>query len=221
MSDSLTCKKASHVCSHIYLGSANDAKNLKWLKDTNIRYILNCTPSKTVDPIAGTPNYFQKDSKFIYKRIPIFDNQGEDILQYMDVSYRFIEESQYYGNILVHCHRGISRSASFIIGYLMKKNEFTRDEALSYIQTIRPIVQPNSTFMSQLLVYEGQLLSLRSEDTEVTNKSSIISLGPDINATALLGHTELDVVLAKDSDVIDGHAVSILGKRDREVVGEE
>lgn len=146
--------KPSQILSYLYLGNKQNAKNKEALLKYKIKYILNCTPKRTDDPENGCPNYYEKDKTFIYKRIPIFDNRGEDLISYMNIAYNFIEESKHYGNILVHCHKGISRSASFVIGYLMRKNEFTLDEALSHVQSCRSIVQPNPSFMIQLTNYQ-------------------------------------------------------------------
>ena len=85
---------------------------------------------------SGCPNFYEKEKLFRYKRIPIFDNRGEDILSHMNEVFLFIEEGKHYGNVLVHCLKGVSRSVSFVIAYLMKYNEMTLDEALSYIQVI-------------------------------------------------------------------------------------
>ena len=62
------------------------------------------------------PNFFEKEKHFTYKRIPIFDNRGEDLLAHMDAVYNFIEQGRHYGAVLVHCHKGVSRSTSFVIG---------------------------------------------------------------------------------------------------------
>lgn len=55
------------------------------------------TPSspgrRSLDPEAGCPNFFEsKDPSLTYKRIAIFDNRGEEILQYMDQATRFIDQ---------------------------------------------------------------------------------------------------------------------------------
>lgn len=49
---------------------------------------------RSLDPVAGCPNFFEGRSPppFAYKRIPIFDNRGEDILQHMDGAVAFIEQ---------------------------------------------------------------------------------------------------------------------------------
>jgi hypothetical protein len=93
----------------------------------------------------------------------------------METAINFIDHSQHYGNILVHCHKGVSRSISFVIGYLMKKNEMTLEEALSYVKSIRPIANPNETFLEQLQRYE-QLL----KDERAANKAAQLSFNTNI-----------------------------------------
>eukprot|EP01039_Chlorochromonas_danica_P002991 gene2991-3261_t len=148
-----TSNEPSQILSYLFLGGRATAKSKSLLLHHNIKYILNCTPNRTADPETGCPNFFEKDSTFKYQRIPIFDNRAEEILNYMELAYLFIEEGRHYGNVLVHCHKGISRSASFVMGYLMKKNDFTWEEALSFLQMSRPIVQPNESFLHQLKQY--------------------------------------------------------------------
>ena len=101
----------------------------------------------------------------------------------METAINFIEQGKHYGSVLVHCHKGISRSASFIIGYLMKKNSFTFIEALSHVQTCRPIVQPNDSFTAQLINYEV-LLNNNDNDSIIIDKNhSIGSTGPSLCPT--------------------------------------
>lgn len=175
---SSTTKKPSQILSYLYLGGKVDAKAKEVLQKLKIKYILNCTPQRTVDPENGCPNFYEKERSFIYKRIPIFDNQGEDILAHMETAFKFIEEGKHYGNVLVHCHKGVSRSASFVIGYLMKKNEFTLEEALAHVQMIRPIVQPNSSFLSQLEKYSPAITNEAPPSPKRLEEH--ISIGPAI-----------------------------------------
>lgn len=143
----------SAILGYLYLGGKVDAKDKVKLQKLGIKYILNCTPPRTQDKENGCPNYYEKEKAFVYKRIPIFDNKGEDILSHMTTAYDFIEQARHYGKVLVHCHKGVSRSASFVIGYLMRKNEFTFEEALSHVQMCRPIAHPNTAFVEQLRSY--------------------------------------------------------------------
>jgi hypothetical protein len=59
--------------------------------------------------------------------------------------------------VLVHCKMGVSRSASTVLAYAMKSENWSLAEALTYVVKRRPIVKPNEGFRSQLVVYEGIL----------------------------------------------------------------
>jgi protein-tyrosine phosphatase len=111
--------------SSIYLGSKEDAKNLDVLQKRRISHILNVTPSK-LDVKGGVPNYFEKkqQQQFTYLRIPIFDDATSvKQLQTQELATTivdFIHRGLYHGNVLVHCHYGISRSTTCVALYLMR-----------------------------------------------------------------------------------------------------
>lgn len=47
-------------------------------------------------------------------------------------------------NVLVHCYAGISRSATVVIAYLMKKRDIGHRQAMSLVSQYRPQINPNS-----------------------------------------------------------------------------
>lgn len=53
-------------------------------------------------------------------------------------------------NVFVHCAAGISRSSSFVIGFIMKKYGMTFGEGFSYVKEKRNFINPNSGFRDQL-----------------------------------------------------------------------
>ena len=55
------------------------------------------------------------------------------------------------GKTLVHCQWGKSRSVSICVAYLIRYNRMTAEESVQMIKNIRPIAQPNKTFLQQLL----------------------------------------------------------------------
>src|SRR5205085_6500381 len=74
----------------------------------------------------------------------------------------FIAAQRQAGRItFVHCLNGVSRSGLVVVAYLMQKNAWTREEALAFVQTRRP-VRPNPCFMGLLLEWEQSLR--RAED---------------------------------------------------------
>ena len=62
MSDAAPTK----ILDHLFLGSKAHARDRDLLEQLKITHILNVTPPKTVDPVAGVPNFFEKDKKFVY-----------------------------------------------------------------------------------------------------------------------------------------------------------
>jgi hypothetical protein len=169
------------ILKQLFIGSQQDAKDRPGLLRLGITHIMNCTPPKSMDPVAGCPNFFEKEKLFTYKRIPVFDNAGENLLDYMDAAIEFIDCAKYYGAVLVHCKKGVSRSASFVVAYLMKVNEFSLTEALEYVQSQRPAVGPNQAFMSQLRQFEERLTAARqlaADKQDKDDSAGLWSCGP-------------------------------------------
>ncbi len=55
------------------------------------------------------------------------------------------------GNVLVHCQAGVSRSASVVIAFLIKKFKVDFSEALNFVQSKRKVVNPNEGFKLSLI----------------------------------------------------------------------
>ena len=54
---------------------------------------------------------------------------------------------------------GVSRSASIVISFLMKKLNIKFEEAFLFLKVKRPHIQPNEGFVSELKAYEAALFS--------------------------------------------------------------
>lgn len=57
-------------------------------------------------------------------------------------------------HVIVHCHAGISRSASVVIAYIMKYRMKSFKEALDIVRGARSIVEPNIGFTATLIDFE-------------------------------------------------------------------
>lgn len=74
--------------------------------------------------------------------------------------YRFplsssIDEAREQGSgVLVHCHAGVSRSATVTVAYIMKRQGLCLGDAYKFVKDLRPVISPNLNFMGQLLKYE-------------------------------------------------------------------
>ena len=50
----------------------------------------------------------------------------------------------------MHCMAGVSRSATLVIAYIMKKYKMSLDEAKKLVEAKRPFINPNPGFIKQL-----------------------------------------------------------------------
>ena len=71
---------------------------------------------------------------------------------------------------------GVSRSASFIIGYIMTEKRWTLTQAYKYVKSKRDIVYPNWGFQKQLKKIEIKLgfINKKQYEKEVKEKTSFL-----------------------------------------------
>jgi protein-tyrosine phosphatase len=62
----------------------------------------------------------------------------------METVHKFISHGKHYGNVLVHCMRGVSRSASFVMGHLMMDRELTLLEKRKLCALLRDLLNDRS-----------------------------------------------------------------------------
>lgn len=128
----------------LYLGNYYSATLKEALKEKGITHIL----------MVG---YYLSEiypNDFTYKSIEIDDAEQEDIFKYFYSSINLIEKSNI---VYIHCKAGISRSASFVIAYIMFHFKYNLEEAFDYVQKRREIICPNEGFMMQLKDLENVL----------------------------------------------------------------
>ncbi|KAJ7996763.1 hypothetical protein DPEC_G00240390 [Dallia pectoralis] len=142
----------SAILPFLFLGNERDAQDLDLLLRLNIGYVVNVT--------THLPLYHLDSGLVGYKRLPATDNSKQNLRQYFEEVFEFIEEAHQSGRgVLVHCQAGVSRSATIVIAYLMKHTLMTMTDAYKYVRGRRPVVSPNLNFMGQLLEFERDLNS--------------------------------------------------------------
>lgn len=139
--------KGDLICDGVYLGNFEDAHKLKELKELGVTHVLSVLYG--ISP--PHPNDFE------YFMVPVLDVDLEGIYDYFLPAMKFIEISLEKGKIFVHCRQGKSRSGSFVIAWMMYKNNMSFKEALKYVKSKRPLVLPNKGFCEQLLKFETYL----------------------------------------------------------------
>jgi len=143
------------ICNNIYLGNAYNARNYYELISNNIGLILNCS--------ADIPNYFEEDDAFVYERVNVYDQSNQDIKVYfntMSDKIQAFKKDNPDKKILIHCFMGSSRSASILIAYLIKYENYKTRDALNYLREKRNVVNINVDFFTQLIAFEREIFNL-------------------------------------------------------------
>lgn len=135
------------VDDNLYLGNLTAAKDLATLTQHKINYIL------TIDT-CPLPRHILDLKQIKNKFIQLSDIPSEDLLSHFDDTWTFIEDGVKNGVVLVHCYFGVSRSATVVIAYLMRKYSLTYIDAFEKAKLKRSIVYPNQGFVTQLKLYK-------------------------------------------------------------------
>ena len=136
------------IIPHLYLGSIGSASNLKELQNCKITHIVCCA--------RGIKNFFPNNFKYL--NLDLLDSETVDIKKYFEESGKFINEAiKNNGNVLVHCHAGVSRSSTILIAYVMKYQGMKLDKVLELLRSKREKVNPNEGFIKQLKEYEKEI----------------------------------------------------------------
>ena len=131
----------------LYLGSFENACDIKELRRNKINYVLNCAQECKNLTLPKSINQLH---------LNIRDEPEFNIKKFFDQTNDYINKVRNEGgNILVHCKVGRSRSVSCIIAYLVKYFGYNVDSAIKFIKKKRPQIMPNQGFIQQLHEYES------------------------------------------------------------------
>ncbi|KAG6611401.1 putative dual specificity phosphatase [Phytophthora cinnamomi] len=134
----------------LFLGNMWHAQSKQVVSHLGITHVVNAS--------LDVGNTFENDG-VKYLNVTIKDRPEADISSYFDAAYRFIESAKrtQHGRVLVHCTQGISRSATLVIMYLMRANNWSLVTAVNFAMASRGVVYPNQGFVKSLMVEEFRL----------------------------------------------------------------
>lgn len=140
-----TYPEINQITPNVYLTNESNAHKYDLLKNLGINQII----------CVGVELDKHNTNDFSIMYIPIMDSNSTDIYKYFQQAIEFIN---YPGAVtLVHCKMGISRSTTIVASYLLYTYGLSTIKALDYIQTRRPIINPNKGFVFQLGNFESIL----------------------------------------------------------------
>jgi hypothetical protein len=104
--------------------------------------------------LCDRPDTYSVDSS-LWEPIDGSDPPG---LEWLRRVVAFIDGGRRAGvTTYVHCLAGMNRSGMVVTAYLMHERHWTRDQALAFVQSRRPEVQPNPAFLRFLGEWEETL----------------------------------------------------------------
>ena len=137
----------------LYISSYKTASTVTDLKNLKITNIINCS--------GDLCENLSNDSSLLnieYLTLNIRDNVSENIecLFFLCINYiNDVKEKK--GRILIHCYKGVSRSVSIVIAYLIYLYKWSYDKAFDFVQSKRSIANPNIGFYLQLKTFYKRL----------------------------------------------------------------
>lgn len=144
------------VVKNLWIGSWHPAVDENLLKRCGVTHICCCINVK--------PRLEGKG--FSYVVLGAEDNPEYEISKHFDESFKFIDNAlaKQGTGVLVHCGAGISRAATILAAYLIRKLRIKADDAVSMIQKVRQVARPNNEFVKQLKTFEKQVEELSKQD---------------------------------------------------------
>lgn len=105
-------------------------------------------------PDASTTALYRRRG-IVHHHVHVEDDIWVDIIRVARRWYRTLdrERRQPGARILVHCHAGMSRSASFVLYHLMRSWNMQRSVAYAILSDARDVISPNPGFRQQLIAW--------------------------------------------------------------------
>lgn len=136
----------SQILPGLYLSNAQAARDRNVLEHLKITHVLTIEAHRL-------PKSTFEGSNISTLFIRAYDLPSTNLLPYFPMANAFIDEGLQKGNVLVHCHFGVSRSATLVIAYVMQKYNLTFEQAYLFVRQRRRFINPNDGFCEQLKHY--------------------------------------------------------------------
>lgn len=122
---------------NLWIGSQQDSANRDAAARHNIGLVVNCT--------RNLPYKIPNVARY---RVPVDDTPADAriMADHLAEAVASIDEHLLDGQgVLVHCHAGVSRSASVVAAYLMYKEGLTPTQAIARVKRAKPETFSNGT----------------------------------------------------------------------------
>lgn len=100
----------------------------------------------------------QRIPGIVYLNLNMRDCETQNARASFEPAFEFISSAiDENKNVLVHCEMGVSRSATVVIAYCMRAARLDYEDSAALVRSQRPIIDPNTGFISQLMNFESHI----------------------------------------------------------------
>lgn len=132
----------TRVLPWLWVGSEQDARNVEWLRAANVQSVLTIARECNISLPVPVRAHLQLDT---------LDVANDEFVDHIERAVAFLVAAHAVNDVtFVHCHAGISRSPTVVVAYLIVHEGWALEQALAYLQSIRPCVSPNFGWMCVL-----------------------------------------------------------------------
>eukprot|EP00746_Dinoflagellata_sp_MGD_P000816 gnl/MRDRNA2_/MRDRNA2_101494_c0_seq1.p1 gnl/MRDRNA2_/MRDRNA2_101494_c0~~gnl/MRDRNA2_/MRDRNA2_101494_c0_seq1.p1 ORF type:complete len:290 (+),score=49.57 gnl/MRDRNA2_/MRDRNA2_101494_c0_seq1:134-1003(+) len=164
MSNDHAQERAESSLNALYLGGLDGANMCDALMVRNIKFVISIIHDRAE---------VKKFNEIGYWRSPVIQDTpqaAKDLELVLDEAHALIDAELVKGHsVLVHCMMGVSRSASVVTSYVMKKLQLDTDQALRLVRESRSMANPNYGFYQVLKDFERKLQVVGSCAAPATN----------------------------------------------------
>ena len=137
--------ECNEILPYLYLGGSKVAESWDAFNRKKITNVVNCSASVV-------KNHFEDKPGIKYLAINLIDGRDEDIGWFLPTILQFINKAKFRGErTLIHCEKGISRSASYAIAFHMWSTGSNWKTSFNYVKARRAIINPNTAFTCNLI----------------------------------------------------------------------
>ena len=145
----------SLVAKGLWVGDEHAAASSSRLASRGITHVLNCTDQPcALEGVAGAPTHLQ---------LGLLDSEADlpHMQSAMQAGVEFIAKGlRGGGSVLVHCHRGISRSCTLAMAYLIWAEQRCAEQVFESLRQSRRCCDPNLLYWIAIKDWERVVLPL-------------------------------------------------------------
>lgn len=180
----------SEITPGLFIGDIWSSWGVEGLRKHQIKSILSVNDEPTT--MWRNDGFTSIITQDRHLKIFCLDSSHQDLLIHMRQACEFIETSLDHGGVLVHCLQGISRSATFVIAYLMRRDRRSLDEVLADVKLKRK-VRPSENFMTQLDLWGQMEYQIWEDEEKKAPKAPYAKLLKDKGLTAVLPKSAAEI----------------------------